>query len=199
MFRGSRITTRATRPAGVNTMIAPNTDAPCELDETGPAAAHGTAELDVPEDGLGLAIDPAAVPDLYLVPRRSRKRVLIADDEPRIRLAVRSCLEADGYEVTEAEDGVQALEAIAQALNDNTPDVLLLDLAMPKLDGLSTLRLLSSIYSGVRPRVVVMTAYGSVTASEAAFDLGVSAFLEKPVAPDVLRAAIARAADFWSD
>jgi CheY-like chemotaxis protein len=117
------------------------------------------------------------------------RRILIADDEPRIRLAIRHCLESEGYEVEEATDGREAISAIVHG----SPDLLLLDLAMPTLDGLSTLRLLSSIYNRVMPRVLVLTAHGSVTAAEMAYDLGAAGFLEKPFEPSTLIAAVGRA------
>jgi CheY-like chemotaxis protein len=118
-----------------------------------------------------------------------RGRVLIADDEQRIRLALRTCLEAEGYEVYEARDGREAVDAVVRG----APDVLLLDLAMPVLDGLSALRELAASGKNARPRVIVLTAYGSVSAAQMAHELGVIAFLEKPVMPEALRAAVAMA------
>lgn len=118
-----------------------------------------------------------------------RGRVLIADDEYRIRLALRTCLESEGYEVEEARDGREAVDAAASGSHD----VMILDLAMPVLDGLSALRELAAMGLGERPRVVVLTAYGSVSAAQMAHELGVVAFLEKPVMPEALRAAVAMA------
>ena len=118
-----------------------------------------------------------------------RGRVLIADDEYRIRLALRTCLESEGYEVEEARDGREAVDAVVA----DAPDVLLLDLAMPVLDGLSALRELAVMAEDRRPRVIVLTAYGSVSAAQMAHELGVVAFLEKPVMPEALRAAVAMA------
>lgn len=117
-----------------------------------------------------------------------RARILIVDDERRIRLALRSCLEAEGYEVEEAGDGREAIGSIL----GRVPDLLVLDLAMPVLDGLSTLKLLSTVYATRRPATIVLTAYGSVSAAEMAFDFGAAAFLEKPVSPEALRAAVAK-------
>jgi CheY-like chemotaxis protein len=134
------------------------------------------------------AARPAASAKTVDVPP-SRGRILIADDEYRIRLALRTCLEADGYEVQEARDGREAVDAVAS----DSPDVLLLDLAMPVLDGLSALRELATMNASARPRVIVLTAYGSVSAAEMAHELGVVAFLEKPVMPEALRAAVALA------
>jgi CheY-like chemotaxis protein len=132
----------------------------------------------------GVRAAPEAVP---AAPWRGR--VLIADDEYRIRLALRTCLESEGYEVDEARDGREAVDAAASGAHD----VLLLDLAMPVLDGLSALRELAAMNLGERPRVIVLTAYGSVSAAQMAHELGVVAFLEKPVMPEALRAAVAMA------
>jgi CheY-like chemotaxis protein len=115
--------------------------------------------------------------------------VLIVDDEYRIRLALRSCLEAEGYQVDEARDGREAIDAVI----GSPPDVMLIDLAMPILDGLSALRLLADLGTGAKPRVIVLTAYGSIAAAEMAHELGAVAFLEKPVMPESLRAAVAMA------
>src|SRR5262245_41472194 len=93
-------------------------------------------------------------------PVPQRKRVLIVDDEPRIRLTVRGCLELEGYDVEEAANGRAGISAVVSGL----PDVMILDLAMPVLDGLSALRLLASEYAPIRPRVIVLTAFASIAA-----------------------------------
>jgi CheY-like chemotaxis protein len=116
-----------------------------------------------------------------------RARILVADDERRIRLAIRACLEAEGYEVEEAADGRAAIAAVVHG----RPDLLLLDLAMPDLDGAATMRLLSTVYRDLAPPVVVLTAYGSILAAEAAYHDGARAFLEKPLVPETLRAVVA--------
>jgi CheY-like chemotaxis protein len=130
-------------------------------------------------------------------PRLARRRcgpyrILVADDEWRIRLAVRACLETEGYEVEEACDGLDAISRIVSA----PPDLLVLDLAMPNLDGLATLRMLATVYRHVAPRVLVLTAHGSAAAMEKVYEYGAAALLEKPLYPDVLRAAVTRVLRF---
>ena len=115
-----------------------------------------------------------------------RKRVLVADDEGRIRLVLRACLEAEGYEVLEAADGLEALDAILRA----APDLLILDLAMPNLDGLRTIEHLSGLHGQLKPRIIVLTAWGSGPAMLKTLGLGASLFLEKPVTPQVLLDAV---------
>jgi len=115
-----------------------------------------------------------------------RARVLVADDEPRIRLALRTCLESAGYEVDEAGDGLEALDVIIR----RAPDVMILDLAMPNLDGIRALRELEPVHGQFKPRVIVLTAWGSPPAVLQAIGLGASAFMEKPLVPSSLLQAV---------
>ena len=117
---------------------------------------------------------------------RERPRVLLADDESRIRLALRACLEEAGYEVLEAADGLEAMDVIIRA----APDVLILDLAMPNLDGVRTMDQLCGVHGQLKPRIIVLTAFASGPAMLRTMGLGASAFLEKPVTPQTLRAAV---------
>jgi DNA-binding NtrC family response regulator len=116
-------------------------------------------------------------------------RILIADDDRHVRLVLRGCLEAEGYQVREAGDGFEALDAIIQW----APDVMILDLAMPNLDGMRTLGEIEHVDPHLKPRVIMLTAWASVPAAIKALGLGVSAFLEKPLDPEMLRQAVARA------
>ena len=118
------------------------------------------------------------------LPRRAR--ILVVDDEPRIRLALRSCLEAEGYEVEEASDGAQALDAIVQ----HVPDLMLLDLAMPNVDGVRTLTELQKLHGQLKPLVIVLTAWGSEPAMLKVIGLGAELYLEKPIDPETLRRAV---------
>lgn len=114
-------------------------------------------------------------------------RILITDDEKNIRLMLRIALEQEGYVVEEAADGAEALEAIARCL----PDLLMLDLNMPVLDGMAVLeRLRAANVSTGKPKVVVLTAYGSIAAAVKATRLGAVDFLEKPITPDELRETV---------
>ena len=111
--------------------------------------------------------------------------VLVTDDESNIRLMVRSALETDGYAVTEAADGRAALEAVRR----DQPDLMILDLNMPVLDGMAVLEQMKAV-AGRRPRVVVLTAYGSIPTAVRATRLGAADFLEKPVLPDDVRRCV---------
>ncbi len=117
----------------------------------------------------------------------NRSTVLVVDDDANIRGTVRLCLESDGYAVDQAADGAAALGRIRR----DPPDLVLLDLSMPRMDGMALLTRLNQQLPRVRSRVVVMTANGSVRSAVQAVRLGASDFLEKPFTPDDLRLSVA--------
>lgn len=112
--------------------------------------------------------------------------ILITDDDSNIRLMVRTALESDGYVVRQASNGKEALESIKRHM----PDLMVLDLNMPRMDGMAVLEHLNSLSSAKHPRVIILTAYGSVETAVRATRLGVMDFLEKPVTPTELRQAV---------
>jgi len=114
-------------------------------------------------------------------------QILIVDDDASIRTSVRLCLETAGYRVEQATHGADALEFIHRA----APDLVLLDLAMPVMDGMTVLAEIRALLKDRAPRVVVMTAHGSVRTAIQAVRLGASDFLEKPFTPDDLRQSVA--------
>lgn len=114
------------------------------------------------------------------------KRILIVDDDVNIQRVVRVCLESAGYQIRQAADGATALELIG----DYNPDLMLLDLSMPVLDGMSVLAELRSLPPPL-PRVIVMTAHGSVRSAIQAVRLGAADFVEKPFTPAELRQSVA--------
>jgi DNA-binding response OmpR family regulator len=109
---------------------------------------------------------------------------MVVDDDPGIHLMARTTLEADGCEVISAKDGESALEA----LRDTPVDLILLDLRMPLLDGLETLRHLRRI--GDDTPVIIVTAYGAVPNAVEAMKLGAMDFLSKPLTPVDLRRVV---------
>ncbi len=99
-------------------------------------------------------------------------RILIADDEPIIRRDLRELLQGIGHDVVaEAKDGVQALELVAR----HRPDVVIVDIKMPALDGIAVAREISAEYP-----VIVLTAFSSPDLILPARDAGVMAYLTKP-------------------
>ena len=82
------------------------------------------------------------------------KKILIVDDEPQLALAVKIRLQSRGYEVTTVPDGQQALEAV----NRSTPDLVLLDVLMPVMDGYSFLRELNAVTGRGAIPVIMLTS-----------------------------------------
>jgi DNA-binding NtrC family response regulator len=115
------------------------------------------------------------------------KRVLIVDDEPNVRLMLETTLSSVGYDVTEAGDGEAALDRLSG--KGSGYDLVLLDLLMPKMDGMELLRQLRAV-GDVTP-VVILTAHGSIPEAVEAMKLGAIDFLTKPTTPDALRRVVA--------
>ncbi len=114
------------------------------------------------------------------------KRILIVEDETIIRLDLRSMLEASGYEVCgEAADGVEAIELAASL----EPDVILMDVKMPRLDGIEAAR---RILEHRSVPIVMLTAFGQEELVSRAVDTGVFGYLAKPFREqDVVPALVA--------
>jgi DNA-binding response OmpR family regulator len=102
--------------------------------------------------------------------------VLVVDDEPQVVWMLRFSLEAEGYRTLEARDGRAALEEIRQ----HRPDLVLLDVMMPVMDGWSVLEELQALPEDERPRVVVVSARASLRDRAKAAELGADAFVAKP-------------------
>jgi two-component system KDP operon response regulator KdpE len=110
-------------------------------------------------------------------------RVLIVDDEQRIINFLSSKLRASGYEVITASNGEEAIEQV-QA---QEPDLMVLDVMMPKMDGFETLKLLRSFSS---MPVIILSAKGANADKVKGLDLGADDYLAKPFSPDELIARI---------
>ncbi|MFE6331923.1 response regulator [Streptomyces sp. NPDC057798] len=115
-------------------------------------------------------------------------RVVIADDQALVRTGFSMILTADGIDVVaEAADGEQALEAVRRT----RPDLVLMDVRMPGLDGLeATRRILSGTVVPDPPRVLILTTYDLDRYVYAALTAGASGFLLKDVTPEHLVAAV---------
>ena len=108
--------------------------------------------------------------------------LLIVDDDGTQRAIIGEILEAEGHSVRHASDGLQALEEVQHRL----PDLILLDILMPCLDGISTLRKLRAEDSSASLPVIVTTGLDDARSIQAAFDAGATDFLVKPVQERVL-------------
>jgi CheY-like chemotaxis protein len=116
------------------------------------------------------------------------KTILIADDKDSSRELIRALLERSGYRVQEAADGTQALEQ-ARSIG---PDLILLDLQMPRLDGFGVLRELRQDARFHNVPVVALTAYAMHGDREKALEAGFTSYITKPVNLMELREHIAR-------
>jgi DNA-binding NtrC family response regulator len=114
-------------------------------------------------------------------------RILVVDDEKLIRWSVGERLQRDGYEVASAESGEQALEMMADA----APDLMLLDVRLPGIDGLATLQRALEINPDLA--VLMMSAHSTVDIAVQAMKYGAIDFLVKPFPFQSLDAAVQRA------
>src|SRR5262249_35676433 len=124
-------------------------------------------------------------------------RVLVVDDEPAVRRALERALRLDNHEVMLAADGEQALDALA----DQPADAVILDILMPKLDGLEVCRRLRK--AGDRTPVLMLTARDAIDDRVEGLDVGADDYLVKPFAlrelQARLRALLRRAGDGASE
>jgi DNA-binding response OmpR family regulator len=116
--------------------------------------------------------------------------ILVVDDEKTIREVVRRYLEREGFSVREAEDGYAALDAV----EEQAPDLIVLDLMLPGIDGLTITRHLQSKH---RIPILMLTAKGEVSDRVRGLDLGADDYMIKPFSPQELvsrvRAVLRRA------
>ena len=105
-----------------------------------------------------------------------RRRILVVDDEERMVRFIRLNLEHDGFQVNEAFNGKQAI----QRLRDATPDLILLDVMMPDLDGFEVLQMIREISS---VPVIMLTAKGEEDDRVRGLELGADDYVTKPFSP----------------
>jgi len=113
-------------------------------------------------------------------------KVLLVDDEDSLRKVMKDLLERDGYVVTEARDGVQALDQVDRV----GPDIIVLDLNLPGLDGYGVLSHLRSRPATANIPVIVLTAKGDEDNEVRVFELGADDFLTKPFRARALSARL---------
>ena len=111
----------------------------------------------------------------------AKKKLLIADDEPTIRLMVRRVFEGE-YVVIEAKNGKEAVDL---ALH-RTPDIILMDMMMPETDGLTALNTIRTNKRASSIPVIMLTGAGYELNEVLARNLGAKAYLRKPVTPQEL-------------
>jgi putative two-component system response regulator len=119
-------------------------------------------------------------------PTARRSRILVADDTESIRSLFRRLLIADGHDVVSAADGTAALEAVQR----HQPDVILLDIGMPAMDGLEVCRRLKADPATRLTPIVLVTGQTDLSDRIRGIEAGADEFLSKPVHPHELRARV---------
>ena len=111
-------------------------------------------------------------------------KILIVDDQFGIRILLNEVLQKEGYETFQAANGLQALEI----LNDHVPDLVLLDMKIPGMDGIEILKRMKVLQPDIK--VIIMTAYGELDMIQEAMDLGAITHFAKPFDIDDIRQAV---------
>jgi DNA-binding NtrC family response regulator len=117
----------------------------------------------------------------------TQKNILVVDDDMSVRTIFSSILRKEGYRVTAAKDGYEAIKAV----NQESFDLALVDLRMPGLDGIQVLEKIKS----TRPqtRVIIYTGFGSLEDETAAISRGATDYLTKPFSANELRVGVKKA------
>ncbi|MGK7345539.1 MAG: UDP-3-O-acyl-N-acetylglucosamine deacetylase [Candidatus Nitrospinota bacterium M3_3B_026] len=114
-------------------------------------------------------------------------RIIVVDDEENIRTALKEILTDEGYQVSLAADGETALRMI----QSDAPDLVLLDIWVPGIDGIQTLKILKKLDAGAE--VVMMSGHGTIETAVKATKFGAFDFIEKPFSLDVILRTVAAA------
>jgi len=105
----------------------------------------------------------------------NKKKALIVDDEAHIVKVVKDRLEADGLNIITANSGEEALKKVSER-----PDIIILDILMPDINGLEVLRRLKASDATKNIPVIILTVKGDNTTEKKSMDLGAAEFIEKP-------------------
>lgn len=138
------------------------------------------------EEGAFYFDPPFAASVAPVAPARTAKRVLVVDDVSDNRALIRASLGTDGYDLVEADGGAAAIEEIAR----RKPDLVLLDLMMPEVDGFMVLKKLREETGVVGLPVMVITAMGEADSQALALEVGADDYMTKPFSPKILRARV---------
>lgn len=111
-----------------------------------------------------------------------KKKVLLVEDEKNIILGVSTCLEAVGYKVHVEEDGETALKYV----ENKKPDLILLDLMLPRVDGFEVCRVLKSNEETKNIPVIVLTALAGEEDRQRIMEMGADSYMTKPFRPQEL-------------
>jgi two-component system, response regulator, stage 0 sporulation protein F len=113
-----------------------------------------------------------------------KEKILIVDDQFGIRILLTEVLQKEGYQTFQAANGFQAIEIAKQ----NAPDLVLLDMKIPGMDGIEILKRLKEYDQSIK--VIIMTAYGELDMIQEAKELGALTHFAKPFDIDEIRQAV---------
>ncbi len=121
----------------------------------------------------------------------AKARVLVVDDEADVRKSIRLSLTKADYDVVEAEDGEQAIEAIRSGDNPLLVSAIICDLVMPKVGGMEAIAFFRSQFPGVP--ILVLTGHPNIENMTDLYQQGVVDYLVKPIGPEKLLPAVEKA------
>ncbi len=108
-----------------------------------------------------------------------QKKILLVDDNENIRDALIPLLEREGFKISIAADGIEALREARETL----PDILLLDIMIPKIDGYDVCRIIKNDPALKKIRIIMLTAKGQAHEQERGKEVGADAYIVKPFSP----------------
>lgn len=114
------------------------------------------------------------------------RKLLLVDDSPIALMMVQTLLRGSGYQLREAHDGIQALALV----QDELPDLIVMDFSMPKMDGLSALKALKADAVTAHIPVIMLTSEGDAEEIERCFQAGCDAYVTKPINATTLKSQI---------
>ncbi|MGG5255214.1 response regulator [Neobacillus sp. SM06] len=115
---------------------------------------------------------------------KGKEKILIVDDQFGIRILLNEVFQKEGYNTFQAANGLQALDIVQK----HDPDLVLLDMKIPGMDGIEILKRMKAIDPEIR--VIIMTAYGELDMIKEAKNLGAITHFAKPFDIDDIRAAV---------
>ena len=165
-------------PRPVRGAAGPAVTAPPPPPPASPATLDFSMDLELVDEGDGA--------DRVADGRGRGAKVLLVEDEDQLRRVMKDLLERDGYRIAEARDGIQALDEVDR----HAPDIIVLDLNLPGIDGYSVLEQLRSRSATRSIPVIVLTAKGDEDNEVRVFELGADDFITKPFRARALSARL---------
>ncbi len=147
------------------------------MNETEKRAFEGTGNV---SEDLSSGSDSSGglhLDEPVLFPRETSSRVLIVEDDPMTRLIMQEKLRQANFTVCEAQDGLEALSAF----QDFSPDIVLMDVLMPRMDGITTCSHLRKLPGGENVPVIMVTGLGDLDSVRSAYEVGATDFITKPI------------------